>query len=40
MGATAVPTGLLLPGPLLVAIGTQLFAPLVFVNLGFPAFLQ
>ena len=29
---------LLLPGALLVPIGAKLFAPLVFVNLAFPAF--
>jgi hypothetical protein len=31
---------LLLPGALLVAIGAELFAPLMFVNFTFPSFLQ
>jgi hypothetical protein len=31
---------LLLPGALLVAIGAELLAPFVFVDLGFSTFLQ
>jgi hypothetical protein len=34
------PSGLLLPGALLVTIGAQLLAPLVFINFSFPAFLK
>jgi hypothetical protein len=34
------PGGLLLPGALLVAIGAQLLAALVFIDLRFPAFFQ
>ena len=32
--------GLLLPGALLVAVGAELFAPFMLVDLGFASFLQ
>jgi hypothetical protein len=32
-------SGLLLPGALLMAMGAQLLAPFMFVNLSFPTFL-
>ena len=38
-GSGALP-GLLLPGALLVAIGAELFAALMFVNLRFTALFQ
>jgi len=32
-------SGLLLPGALLMAMGAQLLAPFVFIDLSFPTFL-
>jgi hypothetical protein len=37
---TAMDRRLLLPGALLVAVGAELFAPFMFVDLRFASFLQ
>ncbi len=39
-GSSSDAVGLLLPGALLVAIGAQLLAALMLIDLGLPAFLQ